>query len=40
MTLLLLLVLTTVVMSQARVPQRWALVAVVAVIMAATTLLP
>lgn len=39
-TLLLLLALTTVVLHQVQVPQHWALVIVVAVIMVATTLLP
>ena len=40
MTLLLLLLLATILISQVRVPQRWALVVVIALVMGAATLLP
>ena len=40
MTLVLLLVLATILMSQVRVPQRWALVIVITVVLGASTLLP
>ena len=40
MTLLLVLLLAALVMTQMRVPHRWALVAVVTLIMGTVTLLP
>ena len=40
MALLLLLTLVTTLMSQVRVPQRWALVIVITAVMGASTLLP
>ena len=40
MTPLLLLLLATILMSQVRVPQCWALVIVITVVMGASTLLP
>ena len=40
MTLLLLLLLATILISQVRVPQRWALVVVITLVMGAATLLP
>ncbi len=40
MTLLLLLLLATILISQVRVPQRWALVIVITVVLGAAKLLP